>query len=151
MDCNPPGSSVHGILQVRILEWVAIPFSKVSSSPREEPGPPAFQANSLPSEPPGKPRRCFEFHGTWIWANYALPEIYSHRLLPYSNCSLWAELLFLSHYYYFILWTTVNSIQSVNSSSCVWCTLRSNKLKGRNLEKKKVYFRAMQRDWWLSP
>ena len=27
MDCNPPGSSVHGILQVRILEWVAIPFS----------------------------------------------------------------------------------------------------------------------------
>ena len=26
-DCNPPGSSVHGILQARILEWVAIPFS----------------------------------------------------------------------------------------------------------------------------
>ena len=28
MDCNPPGSSVHGILQARILEWVAIPFSR---------------------------------------------------------------------------------------------------------------------------
>ena len=28
MDCSPPGSSVHGILQVRILEWVAIPFSR---------------------------------------------------------------------------------------------------------------------------
>ena len=28
MNCSPPGSSVHGILQVRILEWVAIPFSK---------------------------------------------------------------------------------------------------------------------------
>ena len=28
MDCSPPGSSVHGILQARILEWVAIPFSK---------------------------------------------------------------------------------------------------------------------------
>ena len=28
IDCNPPGSSVHGILQVRILEWVAIPFSR---------------------------------------------------------------------------------------------------------------------------
>jgi len=27
MDCSPPGSSVHGILQARILEWVAIPFS----------------------------------------------------------------------------------------------------------------------------
>ena len=31
MDCNPPGSSVHGILQARILEWVAIPFSRGSS------------------------------------------------------------------------------------------------------------------------
>ena len=33
MDCIPPGSSVHGILQARILEWVAIPFSKGSSQP----------------------------------------------------------------------------------------------------------------------
>ena len=31
MDCNPPGSSVHGILQARIQEWVAIPFSRRSS------------------------------------------------------------------------------------------------------------------------
>ena len=36
MDCSPPGSSVHGILQARILEWVAaIPFSKKSSQPRD--------------------------------------------------------------------------------------------------------------------
>ena len=35
MDCNPPGSSVHGILQARILEWVAVPFSKGSSQPRD--------------------------------------------------------------------------------------------------------------------
>ena len=35
MDCSPPGSSVHGFLQARILEWVAIPFSKGSSWPRD--------------------------------------------------------------------------------------------------------------------
>ena len=35
MDCSPPGSSVHGILQARILEWVAIPFSRGSSGPRD--------------------------------------------------------------------------------------------------------------------
>ena len=35
MDCSPPGSSVHGILQARILEWVAIPFSMVSSRRRD--------------------------------------------------------------------------------------------------------------------
>ena len=34
MDCNLPGSSVCGILQARILEWVAIPFSRRSSQPR---------------------------------------------------------------------------------------------------------------------
>ena len=33
-DCSPPGSSVHGILQARIVEWVAIPFSRGSSHPR---------------------------------------------------------------------------------------------------------------------
>ena len=31
MDCSPPGSSVRGILQARILEWVAVPFSRISS------------------------------------------------------------------------------------------------------------------------
>ena len=36
MDCSPPGSSVHGILQARILKWVAIPFSKGSSQPRDQ-------------------------------------------------------------------------------------------------------------------
>ena len=35
MDCGPPGSSVLGILQARILEWVAMPFSRGSSQPRD--------------------------------------------------------------------------------------------------------------------
>ena len=35
MDCSPPGSSVHGILQARVLEWVAIAFSRGSSWPRD--------------------------------------------------------------------------------------------------------------------
>jgi len=49
-DCSQPGSSVHGILQARILEWVAIPFSRGYSDPRIEPWSPALQADSLPSE-----------------------------------------------------------------------------------------------------
>ena len=35
MDCSPPGSSVHGIVQARILEWVAVSFSRGSSQPRD--------------------------------------------------------------------------------------------------------------------
>ena len=36
MDCSPPRSSVHGILQARILEWVAMPSSRGSSQPRDQ-------------------------------------------------------------------------------------------------------------------
>ena len=56
MDCSPPGSSVHGILQARILEWVAIPSPGDLSYPGIEPWSPALQADSLPSELPGKPQ-----------------------------------------------------------------------------------------------
>ena len=53
MDSSPPGPSVHRILQARILEWVAISFSRGSS--REiEPRSPTLQADSLPAGPPGK-------------------------------------------------------------------------------------------------
>ena len=55
MDCGPPGSFVHGILQARILEWVAIPSAGDLPDPGIKPTSPALQADSLPSEPPGKP------------------------------------------------------------------------------------------------
>ena len=58
MDCSLPGSSVHGILQARILEWVAILFSRDPPDPGSEPMSPALQANSLPSEPPGKEHKA---------------------------------------------------------------------------------------------
>ena len=47
MDCSLPGSSVHGIFQARVLEWVAIAFSKGSSPARIELGSPTLQADSL--------------------------------------------------------------------------------------------------------
>ena len=56
VDCSPPASSVHGILQARILEWVAMPSSRGSSQPRVEPRSLAVQEDSLPSEPPGNPK-----------------------------------------------------------------------------------------------
>ena len=46
MDCSSPGSSVHEILQARILEWVAIPFSRDLPDPGIEPGSPTLQADS---------------------------------------------------------------------------------------------------------
>jgi len=54
-DCSSPGSSVNGTLQTRILEWVAIPFSRRSSQPRDQTQVSTLQADSLRSEPIGKP------------------------------------------------------------------------------------------------
>ena len=59
MDCSPPGSSVHGFLQARILEWVAIAFSRGSSQPRDQTHDSYVSCidkqGSLPLAPPGKP------------------------------------------------------------------------------------------------
>ena len=53
--CNPMDYTVHGIVQARILEWVAFPFSSRSSWPGIEPGSPALQVDSLPTELSEKP------------------------------------------------------------------------------------------------
>ena len=54
--CNLMDYTVHGILQARILEWVAFPFSRGLPNPGIEPRSPALQADSLPAEPQGKPK-----------------------------------------------------------------------------------------------
>ena len=57
MDCSPPGSSVHGILQAR--NWNGLPFPSPGHLPNSgiKPSSPALQVNSLPSESPGKPKK----------------------------------------------------------------------------------------------
>ena len=62
MDYSSPGSSVHGISQARILEWVAISFSRGSSWPRDGTQSSGLQADSLLSELPGKPKMCLAIH-----------------------------------------------------------------------------------------
>ena len=59
MDCSLPGSSIHGIFQARILEWVPCPSPGDPPKPGIEPWSPTLQADSLWSEPPGKPRKFF--------------------------------------------------------------------------------------------
>ena len=70
MDCNPAGSSVHGISQARKLDWVAISFSRGSSQPRAQTRVFCI-ADSLPSEPPEKP---------WLTHNSSL--IHNHNEFP---------------------------------------------------------------------
>ena len=65
MDYSAPGFSVHGILQARILEWVAIPFSGDLPDPGTEPESPELQADSLPLSHQGSPC-CYLKPKVWI-------------------------------------------------------------------------------------
>ena len=85
MDCSLPGSSVRGILQAKILEWVAMPSSRGSSQPRFL----ALQEDSLPSEPPGKPFYCF--------AGLCFIYFFSNLCFfpPSANCGISFKVFFL--------------------------------------------------------
>ena len=87
MDCSTPGSCVlhcsrgiHGILQARILEWVAFPFWRSSQS-RIEPRFPALQADSLPAEPQGK-------HLLHTRCNYGECEVVMNQIKTLTSRSL---------------------------------------------------------------
>ena len=54
--CDSMDYTAQGILQARILEWVAVPFSRDPPNPEIEPRSPTLQVDSLPTEPPGKPK-----------------------------------------------------------------------------------------------
>ena len=55
MDCGPPDSSVRGILQARILEWVAMAFSRGSFQPKDQTHVSCIIGGFSTTGPPGKP------------------------------------------------------------------------------------------------
>ena len=91
MECSPPGSSVHGISQARLLEWVAIFFSRGSSQPTDRIGVSCTAGRFFITEPPGKPH--FK-HRLWhIYLSFLSPcqdteEVDSHW--PLIFCTHWS-------------------------------------------------------------
>ena len=86
MNCNPPGSSVHGIFQVRILERVAISFSRWPSRPRDLTCVSCI-GGFFTTEPPGKPTSCIVEYYSIIWIYYIL---FTHSPIDgYLSCSVW--------------------------------------------------------------
>ena len=93
MDCNPPDSSVHGIFQTRMLEWVAISYFKESSWPRDWTIPsvsPALQEDSLPAEPSGKPH-CVNNQQQFHSSQLTDPEVAHLDLWEVENRVFWAR------------------------------------------------------------
>ena len=79
-----PGSSVHGILQARILEWVAILFSRGSSQRRDQTW--ISHIAGIPSEPPGKMAKC-KFRGPTpnLLSQYWVKPKWIQRTLMFEN------------------------------------------------------------------
>ena len=75
VDLNPPGSSLHEILQARILERVAISYSRGTSPPRIKPmspASPALAGRFFITEPPGRPPHLIWYQR--IWHGFFLPS-----------------------------------------------------------------------------
>ena len=95
MDCSPPASSFHGI--ARQEYWSGLPFSSPGAllNPSIEPRSPALQADSLPSEPPGKSKwykyvsQIFEIfsYGDHFHSKYLATKPYLVNLVSPSNLS----------------------------------------------------------------
>ena len=75
MNCNPPGSSVHGIVQATILEWVAIPSPGDLPNPGIEPKFPQLQVDCLLSEKLRKPMFSAELLTKYIFIENKYDEI----------------------------------------------------------------------------
>ena len=102
MDCSQPGSSVHGVLQARILEWVAISYSRDASAISMHVSPPSWGSllptplghHTAPSWAPCVIQKLPTSHlfYTWYWIYVSYSLSLSHPLLPllcaqvYSPC-----------------------------------------------------------------
>ena len=82
LDCSPPGSSVHGISQARILEWVPISFSRGSSWPRDQTCISCIAGGFFTTEPTRKPYKGVNMRENWVrvYRNSALFLQLFHKL-----------------------------------------------------------------------
>ena len=98
-DYDLPGSSVHGISQARILEWVAMPFSRAPSRSRDQTqvsyisyAGRHWQAGSLPLAPPGKPQSFHSCAYDHRGRKYP-PKMVTKELVSFPSCEFFFFLL----------------------------------------------------------
>ena len=100
LDCSPPGSSVHGIFQARILEWIAISFSRALPDPGIEPRSPALQADSLQTKLRGKlskPIHLPKFQSLHFWTWIFRAQGIGACRLNHSRCMWEWDSLFCTY------------------------------------------------------
>ena len=129
MDCNLPGSSAHGLLQARILAWVAIPFSRGSCRPRDHVSP-ALAGKFLT-----------------IWATREA-HIYIHLSVnTYILCIYtWIYLHILYLYVYFLnTYTYTNTYAFVYKHTCIYSDTHTYTQKKNSCLEIKVYLNSTRK------
>ena len=128
MDCSPPGSTVYEIFQARILEWVAISFSRGSSQPRVRTRVSYTAANSLLTELQGKPNFIHRLIIKSI--SFDVPNVIVSLLsqFPFSISS-WITFSKIYHFYSFGI--SPNYLWNVEMSALLhkWKVLQNSKIK----------------------
>ena len=92
MDCRPPGSSVHGISQARIVGWVAISSGKGSSQPREWTHVFCTAGSFSATEPPKQPSLSDAWRQRWCLSQKQFPvpiQYLEKAMAPHSNTLAW--------------------------------------------------------------
>ena len=87
--CNPMDYTVHGILQARILEWVAFPFSRGSSQPRDLPRSPTLLVDYLPAEPQGIEKKLQSTFQSQSCTQKTSWSLFGCLLLVWSTIAFW--------------------------------------------------------------
>ena len=117
MDCSPPGSSVHGILQARWLEWVSIPFPRGSSRPRDQ-----IQVSCISRQivyrlsHQGSPHMYIQTHYVDVQ-----PKFFFHKTI--LHLTVFNEVYMFSLFGVLIVKMLVKSTQLFSHPCSVWQTL----------------------------
>ena len=126
VDCRPPGSSVHGVSQARILEWVAMPSSRRFSQPRESnPGLPHCWWILYHLSHQGSPATTGVGSLSLLQGNFPTQEsnwglLHCRRILYHMSCQVSLIVSFYSLFFNF-LFCSVLFLCSVSGYFCVFC------------------------------
>ena len=130
--CDPMDCTVHGILQARILEWIAFLFSRDIPNPGIEPRSPALQVDSLPTEPQGKPKNTGVgslslLHQIFPKQEFNQSLLHCRRILYQLSCQGVTREAFMKHWH--------QKSHSV-SEKCVTWPLRTDEKRTERLDDK---------------
>ena len=127
MDCSPPSSSVHGISQARILEWVAISFSRGSSWPKSQTHISCIAGRFFTAELQGKPKYIYSntVNYMYIYQHYQLNTYTATLSFPeffeITGCDMISSMHDFMHFFFLFGWIYLHVEPPSGFIFCLTC------------------------------